>query len=258
MPGTEFMYRSCRRIAVLRRYGLAVLLSLFCMGSWATPLTILTFLERPLVDSEGEKPTGLVVQVIEEMMRRSGVDYKLSLMPPKRTLLMAQTEDHTCVFPIERSQEREASFRWVSPVIISRHGLYSHPDRRIPLITLDDAKSYKIGSFLGSGVGEYLESFGYQVEYAGRNELNAGKLEKKRIDLWASDRVSAEFLSREMRFDVGDPELSFFTTVRAMACHHSVDADTIKLLQTILTGMYRDGTIERIYKSYLDVDRMRF
>lgn len=213
------------------------------------PLNIVTFIERPLIYQQETQPAGVVVELVSEMLERAKVDYTFKLMPPKRALLTTAESANFCVFPIERSQEREANFQWVSPVLISRHGFYSHPDKPIKLVTLDDARSYKLGSYLGSGVGEYLESFGFEVEYAGRNELNARKLEKKRIDLWASDTLSASFLIKDNRLAISDPELVFFTTVRAMGCNLSVDPEIVKRLQKTITAMYRDGTVDRIYSS---------
>ena len=228
-----------------------VLLMLFTSASFAVdkPLTLVTFIEKPLIVQKNGVPSGVVVSVIKELFRQADVTYTLRLMPLKRAILMTSDTDNYCIFPIERSQEREAKYQWISPVLISRHGLYSHPDRPIELKTLEDARAYKLGSYLGSGVGEYLESFGFNVEYAGRNELNARKLLKNRIDLWVSDTESAKFLTKHERLPISAPELVFFTTVRAMACNLAVDPSVVNKLQKTATKMYRSGDVERIYKS---------
>lgn len=218
----------------------------------AEPLKLLTFAEKPLVDWDNEQPAGVLVRVVEELMRRAQVDYEMQLLPPKRATLMAESMPNHCVFPIERSQEREVFYQWVSPVIISRHAVYSHPSIKIPLITLDDMRPYNLGSYLGSGAGEYLESFGMHVEYASRNELNLGKLMKKRIDLWVSDQVSADYMAKTDRVKLGTPELVFFTTVRAMGCNLGVDKQLIKRMQKTVTAMYRDKTVDRIYADYFE------
>lgn len=215
----------------------------------AKPLHVVTFVEKPLIYQKSGEPVGVVVDVVKELFRQAGVEYKLRLMPPKRALLTTAETDSFCVFPIARSQEREARFQWVSPVLISRHGLFSHPDKAIKLRTLEDAKPYKLGSYLGSGAGEYLENSGFKVEYAGRNELNARKLLKKRIDLWVSDIESARFLIRDERLPIAEPELVFFTTVRAMACNPGVDSAVVKRLQQTITQMYRSGDVEKIYRT---------
>ncbi len=213
------------------------------------PLNLVTFIEKPLIDQKNGEPAGVVVSVIKELFRQANITYTLRLMPPKRAILMTAETDNYCVFPIERSQEREVKYQWVSPILISRHGLYSHPNKPIALKTLEDARPYTLGSYLGSGMGEYLESFGFNVEYAGRNELNARKLLKNRIDLWVSDTESAKFLIKQERLPLSTPELVFFTTVRAMACNLTVDSNVVKKLQATATKMYRSGDAERIYKT---------
>lgn len=213
-------------------------------------LSLVTFLERPLVDQKDNEVTGVLIEVIRELMRRSGVDFTLNLAPPKRALVIARTSTKHCVFPIERSQEREVFFQWITPILISRHGLYSNPDRDIPLVTLSDARPYTLGSYLGSGVGEYLESFGFNVDYASRNDLNAGKLSKKRIDLWVSDTISAKYIAKEDHFELKKPELIFLTTVRAMGCNLDVDRRLLDTLQDVLTGMYKDKTVAKIYEQF--------
>jgi polar amino acid transport system substrate-binding protein len=236
-----------------RRFLNSLLLVLFCVPDFllASPrISLVTFLERPLVDQVQGKPTGVLIDVVAELMRRSGVEYTLNLAPPKRALVIARTTAKHCVFPIERSQEREVFFQWITPILISRHGLYSHPDKKIPLVTLLDAKPYTLGSYLGSGVGEYLESFGFNVDFASRNDLNAGKLSKKRIDLWVSDTISARYLAKEDGFPLNDPELVFLTTVRAMGCHLNVDKRLVETMQEVLYGMYKDKTIEKIYRQF--------
>jgi len=214
----------------------------------AKPLNVVTFIERPLIYQKSGEAAGVVVDVVKELFRQANIEYKLRLMPPKRALLTTAETDGFCVFPVARSQEREARFQWVSPVLISRHGLFSHPEKSIKLKTLEDAKPYKLGSYLGSGVGEYLEISGFKVEYSGRNELNARKLLKNRIDLWVSDIESARFLINDERLPITEPEMVFFTTVRAMACNTGVDSSIVKKLQKTVTQMYRNGDVEKIYR----------
>jgi len=251
--GSSRKYANVRYLFTLcsRGWMAFVFLILFSSVGFAAekPLTLVTFIEKPLIDQKNGVPSGVVVTVIKELFRQANVAYTLRLMPPKRAILMTTETDNYCVFPIERSQEREANYQWVSPVLISRHGLYSHPDRPIELKTLEDARPHKLGSYLGSGMGEYLENLGFNVEYAGRNELNARKLLKNRIDLWVSDTESAKFLIKHERLSLSAPELIFFTTVRAMACNLAVDSGVVKKLQKTATKMYRNGDVEKIYKS---------
>ncbi len=238
----------CRELG--RTLGCILMLVVAPGAVQAEPLRLLAFAEKPLVDWDEEKPGGVLIQLVQTLMKRADIEYDMLLLPPKRAIFMAETTPNHCVFPIERSQEREALFHWVSPIIISRHGVYSHPAVSIPLTTMEDLRPYSLGSYLGSGVGEYLESFGMNVEYTSRNELNLGKLMKKRIDFWVSDRLSADYSAAEAQVTLGEPELMFFTTVRAMGCNLSVDKKTIRLMQKTVTSMFRDNTVDKINAEY--------
>lgn len=215
-----------------------------------SPLSLVSYLESPLVDQQKGQIKGLVIEIVKTLFRRQKIPYEINLAPPKRALRIAQTQKNSCVFPIDRSQEREVDYQWVSPVLVSRHAFYSSSERQIPLTTIKDAKPYVVGSYLGSGIGEYLDSLGFKVDFARRNELNAQKLQMQRIDLWASDTISAQYLAEQKGYQLAEPELVFFSTIRAMGCNLAIDRSRIKSLQAELTKMYHDGTIDSIYKSH--------
>jgi polar amino acid transport system substrate-binding protein len=244
---------SCRFWFGLRQFALPMLIGVFSTCAQAlepTPVVLLANLQPPFMDLQDEVPTGLVIDIAKTLFERAGVPYSFKFMPPKRAYMTAQEEKNHCVLDVERSQEREALFHWVSPLLVTRHAFYAHPDSGVSLRTLEDARPFIIGSYLGSGVGEYLENLGFNVDYAARNELNARKLEKKRIQLWASDTVSAGLLIQEHELAIDQPELVILTTLQAMACHRGMPRELIKHLQATLLAMYRDGSLQQLYAGY--------
>ena len=133
-------------------------------------LDFVTFIEPPyFFDPAVSDNEGLVSIILKQLMQKAGINYRLTIMPPKRAELFVQFTPNTCVIPIEKSQEREVFFTWVSPVLISQTGLFqlaSAPP--VSLRTLEDARPYRIGSYLGSSIGDYLSSFSYQVDLVGK------------------------------------------------------------------------------------------
>jgi polar amino acid transport system substrate-binding protein len=218
-------------------------------------LRLFSYENPPYVISSSESgsggESGLAIDVVDALMTRSNMLYQLDIVPAKRGLVMALSQANTCVFPIERSQEREVKFSWVSPVIIASHGFFKNPTSGLADIrTLSDALPYDIGSSLGSGIGEYLESLDFKIDYAPSNHFNLLKLKAKRIDLWASDILSANYIAHDAGLNLAAPELIFLTTLKAMACHHSVPEATIQKLNLTLKGMYQDGSVEKIQNSF--------
>lgn len=216
-----------------------------------TRLNFVTFIDPPYIfDPKETDSKGLVEIIFESLMQRTNIEYDIQIMPAKRAEIFAQTNQNTCVFPIEKSQEREVFFSWVSPIIVSKQGFFTDPNHSISLQVLEDAWAYRIGSYLGSGIGEYLQSFGYQVDFATQNEANILKLQINRIDLWASDILTAEHFSKISGIEISDSKLDFFTLLRAIGCHPSVSEETVSKMQHELQEMYKSGQIFNIVQKF--------
>ena len=142
--------RALLRVLVV---GLGVLLGPAVQADQA-PIRLLTFNEPPWVEVEDGRLQGPTIELIKQLFERAGVPYSIEVLPLKRALKEALNQPGTCVFPIERSQEREASLRWISPLVVSRYGLYAPEGHEVRLQTLEDARPYSIGSYLGRGLGE--------------------------------------------------------------------------------------------------------
>lgn len=201
------------------------------------PIRLLTFNEPPWVEAEGERLQGPTIELIKQLFERAGVPYTIEVLPLKRGLKEAQNQPGTCVFPIERSQERETSLRWISPLVLSRYGLYAPAGQEVRLQTLEDARPYSIGSYLGSGLGEYLLVRGFNVVEVSSAKLGPNMLRHKRFDLWVSDTRSAQVASATEKTILGQPSLVFLTTLRAMGCHPETPTSSLELLHTALLGL---------------------
>ncbi len=178
--------------------------------------------------------------------------FTIEVYPLKRALKMATTQADTCVFPVERSQERETALRWVSPLVISRYGFYSAPGHALSLPTLESARPYSIASYLGSGVGEYLLSRGFNVVEVSSAKLGPNMLAHKRFDLWVSDTRTAEALNSSAGPKLGPAALVFLSTLRAMGCHPDTSNVSIELLQATLLQMLKvPQWREKVFKQQL-------
>lgn len=235
-------------MVIMLRTGLCVLALLLAPQLRAEePLTLLTFDIPPLVhQTDADQANGYAIRVIQRMFELAGDQYQLEFQPPKRALRSATNNANTCAFPIDRSQERETSLSWIGPVSISRHGFYSHPDRPYPVTTLEDARGAIIGSYLGSGVGEYLQSQGFNVHLASKPYLSLLMLQAGRVDLWISDTRSAPIIAQEHGISLSQPELVFFTTLRSMGCNTNIPQERIHKLEQALLTLYHNGELADI------------
>lgn len=234
-------------VTLLRLITAAALLLATAAARAEAPLTLVTFDFPPLVNAlGGNRAEGYAFQVIQRMFELAGDEFELELQPPKRALHTAIHQPDTCAFPIDRSQERETSLNWIGPVSVSRHGLYSHPDRPQSIVTLNDARPLRIGSYLGSGVGEYLRSQGFNVHLASKPHLSLLMLEADRVDLWISDTRAAPVMAQTQGIELNDAALVFFTTLRSMGCNTGVPKARIRRLEQALLTLYRSGELAEI------------
>lgn len=217
--------------------------------SFSAPIQVLTYEVPPFAVQIGSQKHGLLVELLAELFKRATLDYEIKFVPLKRAIRSVEQTLNQCVMPVNRSQEREANFQWISPVLVSRYGLFSHPKDKINIETMDDAKPYLIGSFRGAGIGEYLVGNGFKVELTSSNEQSYRKLQRKRISLWASELISAEHIMDKEKQTL-KPKLVFYTSLSAMACNRNLSEDRVIKLKLALTGMYRDGFINQLYRHY--------
>ncbi|WP_285162880.1 substrate-binding periplasmic protein [Shewanella goraebulensis] len=217
---------------------------------FASEITVYTYQHVPFAEQTDTTHQGLIIDIIDEMFSRAEIEYKVVFNPLKRGLTMTKRSHNVCVLPIVRTQQKESDYRWVGPVLISRYGLFSSKSQAIPLVTLQDAKPLSIGTYLGSGISEYLTSFRYQVQVTNDDALNIKKLERNRIDLWAAELISAQALMRQSKIQLGEPELIFHTSLRAMACNETLDKDKHDALVNALNTMYQDGFMAKLNREY--------
>lgn len=194
--------------------------------------------------------SGASVDIVSELYRRAGFAFEVKIIPWRRADLAARSHSYHCFFPVQRSQENEVLFRWVSPIMISQSAFYTLPDTGVKIRTLRDAHRLKIGTYNGSGAASYLRDLGYQLELTTTDAPNLRKLEFNRINVWAADTLTANYLARQANETELEEQLVYFTTLRALACNLGTPQRFIDKLNLELKAMYSDGTIDRLLSRY--------
>ena len=215
----------------------------------AASFTLLTE-ELPPYSIKKGGTSGAAVEIVSELFKRAGLQFNVKIVPWQRAYNGAVEDANTCVFPIQRNQEREALFQWISPVLITQNAFYTLDDSKHSIRTIDDVKGLKIGSYRGSAVAEYLTSNGYTVDLVPKDAPNMQKLGAGRIDVWAADTLVASHLTKKANVTNVKEQLVYFSTLRALGCNLSTSQSTIDKLQAELKSMYGDGTIEKIMMKY--------
>ncbi len=210
--------------------------------------TILIAAAPPFVSEDGK--SGISIDIVKELFKRANLKYNFKTTPLARALDQAASKPNHCVLPVQRSQERETTYKWISPILVTQSALFSLKDAKIDLSVLIDAKEMTIGALRGSDEEEYLNGVGFTKVQIVNDELsNAKKLDKNRVELWATDSILGPYYAKKAGSAVKQ-QLAFRSTLRALACHISTPDETVDLLTTRLKSMYNDGTVKKIFTQY--------
>lgn len=226
---------------------IVTLLMTFSASSWSQ-YVILTSAAPPFVSEDGK--SGISVDIVKEIFKRSNQKYEFKTMPLARALDQAANKANHCVLPVQRSQEKETTYRWISPVLVTQSALFSNSDAPVPLSVLTDARDMSIGVLRGSDEEQYLKGNGFPKIQEANDELNnAKKLGSKRMQLWATDSILGPYYAKKAGISVKQ-EVAFRSTLRALACHIDMPESVVESLSNSLKSMYSDGTVKKIFTEY--------
>lgn len=192
---------------------------------------------------------GIGFDVVEQMLKRTGLQASITAYPWLRAYKMAATNKNTCVFSTTRMPQREALFKWVGPLVKNTWVLYGRHDTKISLSKLEDAMPLVIGGYRGDAVSVFLTERGFKVENATNDKQNLRKLNAGRIDLWASGILIGPYAAAKQGIKV-KPLIFFNHTELYLACNASVPDDAINKMNAAIKAMRDDGTIDRINRRY--------
>lgn len=194
--------------------------------------------------------SGISTDIVRELFARNSLDYKISLLPWNRAYAAALNTPDVGVFSTTLTPEREALFKWVSPLTFNNWVFLSIKERNIKLNSLEDAKRYRIGGYRGDAIALYLEKLGFELDLVSHDDLNALKLARKRIDLWATGHLLGPYIAKKKGVEGVTVSLTFKKTEMGLAFHPDTPSALIDVLNVSLQAMYLDGTIEKIYAEY--------
>jgi len=202
----------------------------------------------PFTMTEKGKPVGVAITVVTKLFEKAKIAYTLQEVPLARGMAEARAQDLTCAFPVQRAQSNEADYQWISPIFITDSGFFVHPESKERFIALADARKRKIGALRGSGDAEYLKAFHYDVDEANTPEQSLEKLLSKRIDVWATDVLSARYFVQKAGGKERAPlaALTFRRSLGSLACNAKMPAADVAKLQSTLDAMIVDGTLEKL------------
>ncbi len=222
----------------------------------AVALKLLTEENPPLNYTQNKKLTGMATEVVQEMGKRARMKLEFEVMPWSKAYEKAQADKETCLYSTARLGNRENAFKWVGPIAVNKWGLYALDGFKPRIATLKDARPYRIGGVERDAKIEFLRQQGVTNIVEERdNRRNPAKLtlnrkEARKIDLWITSVADAKRVAAQAKA----PGVKLVLQVREedsyLACSPRTSAATLKALQAAVDSMRKDGSYDKIIKSW--------
>ena len=202
-------------------------------------------------DKESGEITGLSTDIVAELMKRAHLAYARPVSVPwARGLALAAANADTCLFTAARVPEREALYQWVGPIGRSAWVLFARKADHIVLRSVEDARRYRIGTYIGDASVTFMRERGIRIEATASDRLNPSKLQNRRIDLWSVGRLPGLKLLHDLGIVEMEAVLTFTEADMYLACSRDLAPATVARMNATLKGMYADDTVRRIYNRY--------
>ncbi len=199
---------------------------------------------------ESEHVVGLATDIVRQLFERAEIGYTIELLSREQAIAITLEERNTAVFSISRTADLEDQFKWVGPLVQHNWVLFAKEERAFVLSSLDEAKKFRIGGTYGDGVSQYLKNQSFELDLVSKNHLNLLKLDRGRLDLWATGEIFGRY--ETMRHNIKDIEPAYILKYNTMdiAFNKDTNSSLIEHLNHVLNTMRTEGIIAEIMEKY--------
>ncbi|UGQ47955.1 substrate-binding periplasmic protein [Massilia endophytica] len=206
--------------------------------------------EHSLVIDETGNPQGCLLDVVAELMRRAGNRSPVQILPWSRALHLTRTTAYAALFPVTRTAEREAQFRWVGPLSFEVAGLYRRRGRQPQVSDLEAAKHLRAIAVTHSWYQhELLAGKGFRnLEVLTTQEQGIRMLLAGRVDLLAADSSTLLGSLRNIGHTMEELDLAFvfWRGSNYLAFAPQTPTAEVARWQAALERMKADGTMRAL------------
>jgi polar amino acid transport system substrate-binding protein len=154
-------------------------------------------------ETEEGQLQGVAVDLLDTVFERLNVgltreDVRLVTWPEAYQAVL--TRNRTVVFSMARLDEREELFKWAGPFVSGDNMLFALKSRNITITSPEDLQKYRIGVITNTSSIPILLGLGVEHDQLVLGETAAvliEALEQGEIDLWATGKLSGNYLIQE-------------------------------------------------------------
>lgn len=232
-----------------------LLLAALLAATPASALTIATEDSPPSTIVRGDALSGISVEIVREIQRRTGDSTHIDVLPWARAYSMASTTPGVVLFATTRTPEREPLFRWVGPIFSIKWGFFAMKGKAKPIYNMEDAKTgVIIGTYKDDAREQFLKGQGFtNLDSSSSQMINIRKLKAGRIDLLVSTNIGVATMPESAGLKPGDMVNVFtFKEVELyIAFSKGSDEATVAAWERAFDEMQDDGTLAAIQARWL-------
>ncbi|WND04101.1 transporter substrate-binding domain-containing protein [Temperatibacter marinus] len=173
---------------------------------------------------DSKEPTGIGYVIVTELMRRSGIDYELTVLPWLRALRKTEMDPRACLFNMNRTPAREARYRWIGPLAEGGLAIFARPGSPEKLGSLEELKGrIVIGKTDSLSLKGLAEEYGATVIVARKDRQAAMAFYKGRADFWAGGLIDVPLAARHLGFPVPEIALKRSSASLNIGCNLKLD-----------------------------------
>lgn len=220
----------------------------------AAELRLYTEDYRPFSYLADGEPTGMAVQVVEELIRRTGQPARIELVPWTRGYHRVRQQADTALFSTVRTAQREAQFQWVGPIARGRTSFYSRRAAGLRVRNLDEVR--RLGALAVPKQWysyELLAEQGLDNLYGvptPRDMLRMFRHGRVRLIIANSLTLDGMLAEHGMQAEQLQRQFDLMPNDSYIAFSRQTDPQRVARWQQALRQMRRDGSLERIYRRW--------
>lgn len=230
----------------------ATVCMLLCFAAQADTLQVVTE-DSSYSGLKDGKVVGVASEIVEATLARAGIeDYHMALYPWARAYDIARLEPDVLIYPIIRSTEREALFKWVGELDRVTPVFYKLRRRQDVVVkTLQDASNYTVGVVRDDSRQQYLEGKGFSKMVVSANNMdNLRKLLSGQVALLPMPEREARDQCADLHMAFEDLEsvytLNELSKGLYVALSLKTPDDTVKRISAAFSELRHDGTMAKI------------
>jgi polar amino acid transport system substrate-binding protein len=218
------------------------------------PLRVVSADLPPFAVERSAERAGVLVELVEELLRRTGQPTRVEFYPWARAMKMAVAQPRIAILPLLRTPEREAQYQWLLKLYVL-HFVFISRAGQPPVQSLEQARRLRVAVLRSTPQAIQLLKRGFSDKLllqANSVEDTLRLLERGHADaIYGGELIHLDKVRSSgrdlgqfqfgLRLDSGDIWL---------AASSGFGAAERALLFGTHQAMLRDGSVERLFKAY--------